>query len=348
MGRRNEAEYKMRFKEIFEGGWDSTVTQGTVIHPSTVKIGLAQVQTFVQGFNQWLTQQGLDPVKVGSPTGSSAYHNVDDESKVYGDIDLQMIASPVTGTPSQHAAYYNKLVDQYIVRVQPDNVYFENKPTNGHVIFQVGQDAYVQVDMIWTTDKLSDWMRYRMTPERNVKGLITGNMYSSLGEILGLSIQHSGVQLKIKNEQPINYQRGRKEDRIETLTTDISRFAYDLLVELHKRISPETELQVSPRLVKHPGLNKAEVKISDLAQAIRGLAESFELNSMYGRHVLSNFVDQEDFIQKFLTHYIGKANDAASATKFDKAETPDAIARAKDTKDKIVKGVELVTRMFEQ
>lgn len=334
----------MRAKEfICEGGWDSTVTQSTVIGPKIVKSALKLAEAFAQDFSKWLYTKGLPPVQMGNPTGSSAYHNVDPEDKVYGDIDLQMIAEPVEGTASQFASYYNKLVDEFIAQARPQYIHYENKPANGHIIVSLGNNAYVQIDLIWTTPKLSNWARWRMTPERNVKGLIYGNMYSSLGEIMGLAIQHSGVQMKIKNEQPISYQRGRKEDRIETLSTNIERFAYDLLVELFKRIHPGSrDLRVSPLLKAHPGLNTKEVKISDLAQAIKGLAESFEMNDMYGKHVLSGFTDAQDFINKFLQHYIGKAEEAANATKFDKAETPEAQARAQDTKNKIAKGVELV------
>ena len=51
-------------------------------------------------------------------------------------------------------------------------------------------------------------------------------------------------------------------------------------------------------------------------------------------------------INKFLQHYIAKADDAANATKFDKAATPEAQARAQDTKNKIAKGVEMVKGYF--
>jgi len=333
-------------KQITEGGWDSTVTQGTVIHPSTVKLVLSHVEHFTQGLNQWLEQQDLPAIQVGHPTGSSAYYRVDPDDKVYGDVDLQMIAEPVDGTPSQFAAYYNRLVDQYIKQVRPVSVHYEDKPAAGHVIFKLGPDTYVQVDMIWTTPHLSNWMRYRMTPENNIKGLIYGNLYSSLGEIMGLAIQHSGVQMKVKDGKPINYQRGRKEDRIDTLTTDISRFAYDLLLALYERSGQQGKPNVSKRLVAHPGLNTDNIRILDLVQAIRGLAESFELNDMYGQGVLAGFVDSDDFIEKFLSHYAGKAQAAADATKFDKAATPEARARAKETKEKIARGLDLVDQMF--
>lgn len=330
-----------------EGGWETTITQGTVINPSVVKLVLQQVSNFVKDYNIWAVQNKVPKIKMGTPLGSSSYYMIDPEDKVYGDVDLQMIAEPVTGTPSQFSSYYNKLIDQYIQTQKPKNIHYE-KPTNGHVIFKLDDKTYVQVDLIWTTPELADWMKYRMTPERNVKGLIHGNLYSSLGEILGLAIQHSGVQMKFKDGKPISYQRGRKEDRIDTITTNIGRFAYDLLVELYKQIYGKEDPKVSKRLQDHPGLNIKDIKMIDLIQAIKGIAESFELNKMYGKGILSTFKDKNDFLQKFLNHYENKAIAAAEASKFEKATTKDAQLRAKETKDKIYKGLETVKNMFAQ
>ena len=52
----------MRIQELLEGGWDTTVTQGTVIKPATVKTTLARVQQFVSDFNRWLSATNQGPV----------------------------------------------------------------------------------------------------------------------------------------------------------------------------------------------------------------------------------------------------------------------------------------------
>lgn len=341
---------------ILEGGWDSTVTQGTKITPDVVKRALSVVQRFANDFNLYLKKQGMPAVQMGHPTGSSAHHEVDsreDPAKVYGDIDLQMIA-PVAGeakTHSQYQATWNKASDDFIAATRPSYVHYEGKPANGHIIFAIGADAYVQVDMLWAQPENADWARYRTTPERGIKGTIYGNLYSSLGEIMDMSVQHAGVQMKILDDQPVNFQRGRKFDRIATLSKDISNFGMDVLTNLYRMIHPDLapgDMVIDPELRAHPGLNKEKPAVADLVAMIRGLANSFEANDMYGRFNLKGFTGAQDFVAKFLQHYEGKAAEAMAATKFDKAETPDAKARAQDAKDKLAQGVQLIRKLFQQ
>lgn len=339
---------------ILEGGWDSTVTQGTKITPEVVKRALAVVQRFTSDFNIYLKRSNMPAVEMGHPTGSSAHHEVDsreDPAKVYGDIDLQMIA-PVAGeakTHSQYQAAWNKAADDFIAATRPNYVHYENKPANGHVIFNIGGDEHVQVDMLWAMPENADWARYRTTPEPGIKGLIYGNLYSSLGEIMDMSIQHAGVQMKIQDGEPINFQRGRKFDRILTFSKDISTFAQDIATGLFRQIYPDltpSDLKLDPELRAHPGLNKENPRVADLVAAIKGLARTFELNDMYGKFNLKKFTSTEDFMQKFIQHYEGKALEAIADTKFDKAETPEAKARAADAKKKIATGLADVKKMF--
>ena len=80
---------------LSEGGWDSTVTQSTTITPSVVKAALDVVKQVVLGFNKWLSAKELTTVEIGHPLGSTAWHDNDPEDKVYGDIDLQIVAQPL-------------------------------------------------------------------------------------------------------------------------------------------------------------------------------------------------------------------------------------------------------------
>ena len=174
----------MKIRDIIrEGGWDTTLTQGTVLKPAVVGVALNVVDQFVQDFNKFLKTQNTGPVRRGRPTGSSAYHEQDteqDPDKVYGDIDLQMIAPEVEGvTYGQFTGYWNKLADDFVKGGQAPYVdTSESKP--GHPIFQIGKDSYVQVDFMWHPERLEQWGATRVTPEHGVKGLLTGNMYSCL------------------------------------------------------------------------------------------------------------------------------------------------------------------------
>jgi hypothetical protein len=88
---------------IVEGGWDTTLTQNTVLHPRIVAVALQAVDKFVADFNKVYAKK-VGEIQRGRPTGSSAHHEADskeDPTKVYGDIDLQMIGPE--DAPCRHA-----------------------------------------------------------------------------------------------------------------------------------------------------------------------------------------------------------------------------------------------------
>lgn len=336
---------------LSEGGWNSTATQGTVITPEVVRSALTVVGKFVEGFNRWLASNGHQPVEIGHPLGSTAHHTKDPDDKVYGDIDLQMIAPDAEGTktPSQFAAHWNKLLDQYVSEVSPSMIYDQGKDSGGHVVLSLGDGKYVQVDMLWTNRALSNWMRYRMTPAHNIKGATYGNLFSTLGEIMHISIQSAGAQMKIKDGEPVPFAKSRKYDSLETLTTNIETFGLDLLKKLYERMHPgkdPSKAKIDPMLAANPGINPEDITASRLVSVIKGLGKSFEANNMFGRFNLKDISDYDDFVSKFKSHYMDKIRDAAAATKFDKAETPEAKARAEDAKNKLLSNGTAIMGLF--
>ena len=342
----------MRLVEfIAEGGWDSAVTQSTVINPALVGQALKQVAQFVRDFNQWLPADHPQ-IKMGHPTGSSAYHEIEtqeDPEKVYGDIDLQMVAEPITPvrTLSAYSSEWNRLVDQFIQEQKPSYIYAgDRRPVNGHPIFQVGKDLYVQVDFMWHPPDLAQWGRYRATPERGLKGALLGNLYSTLGEILGMSIQHGGVQIKTQDGQPVSFSK-QKNVTVNTISTNIETFVRDILLWIYKQQGHAGKPKIDRLLSKNTGIKTDQIKAQDLVLAIQGLANSFALNDMYGGQLLEKFDNPRDFINSFLQHYEQKTQEAVSATKFDKAATPEAQKRAADTKNKLIKGLDLIKTLFQ-
>jgi len=336
----------MRAYELMEGGWESTATQSTKITPGIVKSALKLVERFTNDFNEYLKSINVDEITMGHPTGSTAYHDVDDEDKVYGDIDMQMIAKAQPDmTMNQLTAFYNKHSNDFIKQTKPSYILDEGKEIKGHIIFNVAPDVYVQVDMIWAMEEHADWSRYRTTPERGVKGLVYGSVYSALGVAIHMSIQLLGAQMKIKNGVPANFQRTRKADEVRTLSLDISNFGIDILTEMFKTIYPDipvSDMKVDPLLQQNPGLNKDEVRIKTLVNLIKGLGKSFEDNDMYGKYNLMEIYSYNDFIAKFMEVFMQKTNDAKVAKKFDKAETPEAIAKVQEIKQQIEDGQKIV------
>lgn len=334
--------------KLAEGGWDTTLTQGTILRPATVKTALQVIDKFVVDFNKWLKSKGVDPISRGKPTGSSSHYQKDIEdnpTKVYGDIDLQMIApSPGGLSYGQYTTYWNKLADEFINTVRPAYIATaESKP--GHPIFQIGADQYVQIDFMWHTPELSGWGAARVTPERGTKGMLHGNMFSVLGELLDMSIQHAGVQLKTVDGVQVPFSK-QKGIQVKTISTNPRTFVLDIFKYLFETLAPGKSPRIDPLLKSNPGNNPDDVKIQTLVNAVKGLANSLELNDLYGKGILSKFHDANDFLSAFLERYTQKAMIDIEGKKREKATTPEAIARAQADKDAILFGLNRVKAMF--
>lgn len=337
----------MKLKELTEGGWDTTVTQGTVITPAVVKTALAVVQQFVRDFNAWLEPQNQGPVQMGRPTGSSAYHAVDakdDPEKIYGDVDLQMIAPPVEGlTYGQFTSFWNRLADEFVKETAPAYVLqTESKP--GHPIVAIGNDAFVQVDFMWHEPSMSRWGATRVTPERGIKGLLTGNMWSVFGELLDMSIQHAGVQLKVIDGERVPFSK-QKDTQVVTVSTNPQSFILDTFRYLAQQQGIDKP-KVVPALKTYGGVELENVKIASMVKGMQAFAASAEANGMFGQGDLKNFSSAQDFLNKFWQRYEEKAMIDVQGKKRDKAQTPDAVARAENDKKKILQGLDTVRGYF--
>lgn len=334
-------------ESVREGGWDTTATQGTVITPAVVKSALGVVQQFVKDFNAWLEPQGQGPVQMGRPTGSSAYHAVDmkdDPNKVYGDVDLQMIAPPVEGlTYGQFTSFWNRLADEFVKETGPQYVLqTESKP--GHPILAIGKDAFVQVDFMWHEPSMSKWGATRVTPERGMKGLLSGNMWSVFGELLDMSIQHAGVQLKVIDNERVPFSK-QKDTQVITVTTNPESFILDTFKYLAKQQGIDKP-RIVPALKTYGGVQIEQVSIKNLVQGMKAFAASAEANDMFGKGDLKNFSSAADFLNKFWNRYQEKAMIDVAGKKRDKAQTPAAVARAESDKQKILQGLETVQGYF--
>jgi hypothetical protein len=334
------------YEFIIEGGWASTATQSTVITPAVVKTTLGVMKRFETEFNAWLKNINIPSIKIGRPTGSTAYHNIDPDDKIYGDIDLQMIAPEIEEgkSPSQFSSFWNKLADSFIESQKP-NYLHPTENTTGHPIVKVGKDQYVQVDFMWHPERLASWGAARVTPERGIKGLLTGNMFSVFGEIMNMSIQHAGVQLKLSNNQIVPYSK-KKDTTLVTVTDNPKTYMLDTFNWLADRQGIKAPT-IDEDLANNAGIDIDSVKISSLVRGVKGFAKSLEKNKMFGKGDLSNFSSYDDFMNKFIARYKEKAQTDIEGAKRSKAETPDAIARAEMDRKKIRDGLSLVMKMFE-
>jgi hypothetical protein len=338
------------------GGWVSEITQGTKITPSVVKSALQTMETFVEEFNNYLTKNGVSTVTLGNPLGSTAYYRVDPENKEYGDLDLQVIVPDmrdlVEKSPSQVQSFWTTHAFDFVNTRKP--AYVHPNSSLGHPIVFAGDNNWVQIDLIPHAEPISTWGRFRLTPERGIKGMLLGNMYSVLGDLLMLSIQGQGVQYKFRDNsrQPFaktmhSKDKGRYELRV--ITTNIETFVRDIFDYEYKTITDNdpTTSAIHPLLAKNPGLDLESIKIKTLADATMGLAKSFEMNYMFGKAHLERFSGHEDFINQFVQEYEVKAMKDVNSTKREKASTPEAVNRAERDRQSIINGLEMVKGYFE-
>ena len=213
-----------------------------------------------------------------------------------------------------------------------------------HPIIEIGKDQYVQIDLMWHTPELSDWGAARVTPERGVKGLLFGKMFSVFGDLLGMSIQHAGVQLKVSNGQRVPFSK-QKDVEILTIAKDPKRYMLDTFLWLAQRQGIKNP-RVAQELQQNAGTDINDVKISRLVTGVKGFAASAEANDMFGKADLAEFANARDFINKFIAKYQQEAIDAINDPKRDKAETPEAKARAEADKQKIQQGLDMVLQQF--
>lgn len=329
------------------GGWENIITQQTKLNPEVVKLTLETVRRFTTDLNKFIISCGLIPVQMGHLLGSTAYADIDPPETEYGDIDLQMIAPSVFANKSSYqiSKHFNALIDQFVICEQPSYIYNDGKLTAGHPIFKIN-NMHVQVDMLWTVKRLATWDRWRKTPMHGIKGLVMGNLFSTLGEVINMSLQ-SAVLMKLKDGRPINFQRGRNEEAVIEITSDIENFGMDILEYVYEAVyGTLDDIQITPELHYHPGLNIDDVQISDIVHTIKGLAYSFELNDLYGQHVLKDLMNAEDLINTYLKHYLEKADRAGRGAKLNKAKTPAELEKVVELRDKITKGTNIVKQSF--
>jgi len=343
---------KILWESLLEGGWDTAATQSTVIRPSTVKKALDIAKTLIDGFNSFLDEKGIPHVRIGTPLGSSTYHEVDPEDKIYGDIDLQLVVPELPEhnklTVSQVQGYWGGLLKEYTTQANLDFVHKDSE--SGHPILKIGEDQWVQVDMIIHQESLERWGRYRATPERGVKGLLMGNMFSTLGSLLDMSIQHAGAQYKLgtKDQTRKPYATTRKDYEMVTVTSDPENFVKNIFDHEYQQITgkdPRTA-RVDKALLQNPGVDVENIKVATLVKAVKGLAVSFAMNNMYGKGSLAKYNSLEQFLSEFMRVYEGKAEKDINSAKRDKATTPEAIARAESDREKVRSGLEMIKGLF--
>lgn len=325
---------------LLEGGWESKLTQDTKLTPEVVAECVELFKKFVKGFNEHLRAKNMQEVEAGRPVGSSTYYKVDDPEKEYGDVDMLFYIPRIPDTTDNaNISMYAKQIVEYLSGKN------DAQSENGrNLIFKLKNGGYAQIDLINAYIENKDWAAGRYTPERGTKGAIGGYLYSALGDVLNFSLNTHGVQMKIKNGVPSKFATTQKPDKLETISRDIQNFGLDVCKYYYELVTGKSSdgMRVSPTLKKHPGINPEDVKNENIANVVKGIGETLEANKLFGRVALSQVTSYEDFINKVATSYTTKMKKGIESSKFDKAEGPEGERKAKETKEKLTRGLKQV------
>jgi len=310
---------------LLEGGLASTLTQQTSITPKVIALVKPKIERLMSQYNEYAKTKNLPPAKFSAFLGSTAHYKQDEldpetQNNIYGDIDIQIEVPPFEETPLKNQSQWYKVFGQFIQETNPEDVSPDSP--EGHPIISIGDNQWVQVDFIIHQSHLLEWGRYRATPQRGLKGLLYGNLMSVLGDCLNLSIQHNGVQFKVKEgkRQPFASTRGQFE--LHTVSTNIKTFILDIF-----KYEAGPNAKVDPLLLANPGVNTEDVKADYLIKGIKGLVKSFERNGLLGKGVLTPYQSPEDFYNRFWELYTSKVEATLNATKWDKA-SPEKVTQS--------------------
>lgn len=332
----------MRAQEFLsEGGYASTLTQGTVVTPRVVAIAVKAVKTFADHFNKFLASKNMPPVEASHPVGSSHYYQrdlKDNPEKVYGDIDMMFFIPRVPDmSDGANASLYTDAVKDFTASTP--NISTE---TGKNLIFKLG-DNYVQVDLVMAYYDAREWVD-ALLPERGTKGVVSASIYSALAELLNMSISSNGVQVKLRDGQPVSF-RQSKNTTTQMVSRNANRWALDIL-HFYANLAGIEQPKVSDLLKQYPGVKPTNIQIPVIVNAVKGLGQSLELNGLLGQGTLANLTDYQDFINHLLAIYTNKLEAAVSSSKFNKATSPEASAKATADKKKISDGLNKVRDLF--
>jgi hypothetical protein len=342
------ANYIKLFEQwLMEGGWATTKTQSTLIKPKIIADGVKKLQIIGKEFADHCKGLELPALDFSKPIGSGTWYEddiVSQPDKVYGDIDF-MVSYPTLelGGKDERAneiatvkLYNNEMLSflksKSYAFIDYDETAAVSEPSSLKLIMQVETpegEGWIQVDMVVTHSGYKEWAIFRMTPIRNVKGFVLGNLYSAFGEVLELSIQPRGVRAKFAGTAMASYsKRAGVEDRL--VTANISTFMHDIAKFFWEQSGTNKPYAESASLSSWKGINPADPKFEDLCDGIVAVAQTLEQLGEFGTVIKYN--SAKALLDAVKARYIEKMETAANSSKFDKITTPAAQVAADKVK----------------
>lgn len=340
---------------INEGGWSTVKTQNTVLNPLAIKKTVEIVRSVEAQFNQHLKSIELPEMDFGQPVGSGTWWQDDldnNPDKLYGDVDLlvtyptlKIHGEDTKKNEAESVRVYNDELMTWLEKARPAGIDPEetraiSNPNSVRLVVVIdvdGEDGYVQVDMVVTHAEYKDWALIRLTPIRNVKGFVLGNMYSAFGEVLDVSVQLKGVRAKVQNGILVPYSKRAGVDEIlvssdiRTFLVDIAKFFWEQ--SSNKPFKPGSDLV-------NWSMDSNNPTMEQLFGGIKALANTLDELDEFGGSI--KFKSKEEFLNAIIARYEQKMMANYNASKFDKAESAQAKATIQKVRKMIMDHIKLV------
>ena len=334
---------------MFEGGWRNADTQGYEVTPKTVAALVFAMDEFLSAFNSW---SGLPAVKTRGPVGSGKYYKADmnDPSIVYGDVDMQIVL-PVESNHRTDQLEANKIygdaIRTFVSEKKPSYIHpalDDAEFGSSYLIFNV-DGKKVQVDLVLSYTISADWTDIRTTPERGLKGFVTGLLLSALSETLNVVLGSStNPYINTVRGKPVSSQI--KKDA-EQIFLNPSEVFLDIL-DFYGKLAGVRNINRAP-LAGHYGLHPEDPSLKRKCETVVALANALEANGIFSAKVITTkegelIPTRAKFIERVLGNFITSMEKAKTAKKLDRAETPSAMK----TVEKIKKHADLGTEIAKQ
>ena len=354
----------MKYIKLFEqfvneGGWSTVKTQNTILNPLAIKKTVEIVRNIESLFNKHLESIDLPAIDFGRPVGSGTWWQDDldnNPDKIYGDVDLlvtyptlKLHGGDIKKNEAASVRVYNDELMTWLEQTTPAGVDPQetrniSNPNSVRLVVVIdidGEKGWVQVDMVVTHAEYKDWALSRLTPIRNIKGFVLGNLYSAFGEVLDLSVQLKGVRAKIKDGilTPYSQQKGAEEilisSNIRTFLMDIAKFFNDQ--SSNTSFNPRSGLVAWRMDMDNPTIEQLFNGIKELALELDKLEE-------FGGSI--KYKSSNEFLKAVVARYEQKMMANYTASKFDKAESDQAKEMIKKIREMITSHIKIVKSMI--
>lgn len=346
-------------KQVNEGGWSSVKTQNTTLTPAILKEVVSIFNKLGTDFNKHLASIDLPEIKVLRPVGSGTWWEedlIDQPDKVYGDVDF-MISYPTLPLGDgderkdeiETVKLYNAELFKWLEKTKPSTVDIEESrdmSTSSSVKLLVtsdveGNQIWVQVDMVVTHHDYADWALFRYTPVKNIKGFVLGSLYSGFGSVLDLSIQSRGVRAKFIKDVMVS-QAKRKDVTERLISRNVQTFMYDIARFFWQQAT--TDPFEPSESLKGWSMDPNNPTLEDVAAGIHAVADTLEKIGEFGTVV--KFKSKRELLDAVANVYAIKMDKTFNASKFDKAETPEAKKTIEKIRKLIVDSVAKVKQLL--